>query len=300
VTLLAFVPGDVAELLRDGWPEHVRAHQIDLAASAALSTIVELGDARAFIKRFGRAPTTVWAPVIAPAETRAWWEAHRMVSRVAPVEGAIDPAVALEYFDRGATIYYKRIETLDAALAGELAALANAAGLPPGHAAVEAFLSPPGTGAPMHFDADYGFNVQIFGEKTWAVQRNRNIRFPIQGCSAVKGPVETSLRYADDLDYPTRLGDDAERIDARPGTVVYLPRGTWHQTRVVGDAPSLAVVFSFRVRTAAQLFAHEIALALARDPAWREPARGWDDVRAALRTTQLDELVAAIAQRGSR
>jgi hypothetical protein len=102
----------------------------------------------------------------------------------------------------------------------------------------------------------------------------------------VRGPAETSLRYADDLDYPTAMGPDAHRFEAEPGTVVYLPRGTWHQTRVTGDTPSIAIVFSYRVRTAAQLFASHVRAFLHASAAWRQPAHGgWDRIRAAWEAT---------------
>src|SRR5262249_21254835 len=151
--------------------------------------VAELGDVASFVARFGDATVSVWPPLSPDTpELRAWWDARDRVARVAPLEGQITRAAALEYFARGATLYYKRLERHDVGLAAELYELAAVTGLPRDHAAIEAFVSPAGKGATMHFDADYGFNVQVLGAKTWTCQRNTNIRFPVQSCSVVRGP----------------------------------------------------------------------------------------------------------------
>jgi 50S ribosomal protein L16 3-hydroxylase len=70
---------------------------------------------------------------------------------------------------------------------------------------------------------------------------------------------------------PAELAE-AEEVWLRPGSVLFLPRGYWHQTRA--RAGSLSLNFTFDQPCWADVVLPEIRRALLREERWRELAQG--------------------------
>ena len=284
MTLLSFVPRGT-ELFASGLPDALEVVQCDLGASAALQTLCDLGSAEAFVDAFDQATAAVWPPKLAGSAQAGGFY----------FEGRLGGHAGRRFLDAGSTLYYKRVHEHAIGLAREVEALARAAGQSTSAGVVEAVVSRPGAGVSMHFDSDVAINVQIFGTKDWTWEPNTNVEAPVHAVNTSVGPSPAAVRHAIDPAYPKQMSASARTFTARPGTVIYLPRGVWHQTRVTGDETSLAVVFSLEVRTVAAQLADRLETFLHDRPAWRQsallrpdPERAWATIGAAWDTTVAD------------
>lgn len=147
---------------------------------------------------------------------------------------------------------------------------ALAAELSAGAGYCHAFISPAGTGVAKHFDNREVFAVQILGRKRWRVARNDAWPMPLMP-HAAGGSVHPLNQHAPaaalaELEMPA----DAVCHVLEPGSVMFVPRGYWHDTDTLEDSLS----FSFGVRTASRIetFVDRVTTELAREPGWRRTA----------------------------
>jgi bifunctional lysine-specific demethylase and histidyl-hydroxylase NO66 len=109
-----------------------------------------------------------------------------------------------------------------------------------------------------HFDLHHVFAIQVEGEKTWRLYENRAeapVSFPVDDAEArrwfaeTRGPLMTEIRM-------------------RPGDVLYLPRG-WYHDALATEGASLHVTFSVAPLYGRVLF-QLLESAAMQDPAFRE------------------------------
>jgi len=121
-----------------------------------------------------------------------------------------------------------------------------------------------------HFDLDDVFAVQTEGEKVWRLYANRAdspVDYPLEGDEAVRWLAETR-------------GALMQEVRMRPGDVLYLPRG-WYHDALTSEGASLHVTFSVTPLYGRILF-RLLENAAMQDPAFRAwlPPAGRDDGRA--------------------
>jgi 50S ribosomal protein L16 3-hydroxylase len=153
------------------------------------------------------------------------------------------------------------------ALGRELGEVANFA---------EIVLSPRGDAIPKHFDSVEVIIVQLRGSKTWQIAPNEHLRYPAVGHipgfgTDLRDPYVGRIRIPDyaKYDFSMSMPPDHRVVDMVPGSVIFLPRGWWHQTFVPDFSVSLSVVL--RTTTVAQLMERVIALRLHEMERWRRP-----------------------------
>lgn len=133
-----------------------------------------------------------------------------------------------------------------------------------------AFVCPRGSGAPKHFDNREVIVVQLVGQKRWRIAANHALPQPLMP-HVVGGPIHALNRHvAADLLNDPEMPADSATYTLHPGSVLFLPRGFWHETHALQD--SLSLSFGFRVPTWTEMFVNTAMAELARDPAWRAPA----------------------------
>jgi hypothetical protein len=146
--------------------------------------------------------------------------------------------------------------------------------VPAGRVNVQLFCAVAGGRAAPHFDSSFTFNCQLQGAKTWRVASNDFLRFPPRHVGGFLG-----RRPSPGLDLellsapiPVRL-DSAETFTATPGSVVFLPPGVLHETRI--ESESLAVAFAIEdTDCVADRTSALVERELRRDPALRAPRLG--------------------------
>lgn len=109
-----------------------------------------------------------------------------------------------------------------------------------------------------HFDLHHVFAVQLEGEKTWRLYENRAeapVSFPVEDAESRRWFTETR-------------GKLMTEVHMRPGDVLYLPRG-WYHDAMTTEGASLHVTFSVSPLYGRILF-QLLESAAMQDPAFRE------------------------------
>lgn len=163
------------------------------------------------------------------------------------------------------------------------------------------YASPDGVGEALHFDQNANLIVQISGEKTWRVAPNRHLRWPTDRYTTAQPlPSAELCRYGPET-LPVALPSDAETVTMKAGSVMFLPRGYWHQTEAVGH--SLSLNFTFDQPTWADVMGPGRRYGLLGHDEWRALASGaahLDAVAAAQAIRTLSDLIAALPQPHAR
>jgi 50S ribosomal protein L16 3-hydroxylase len=131
---------------------------------------------------------------------------------------------------------------------------------------------PNGGRTACHYDQNINFVCQISGEKTWHLAPNTHVINPMTRFTIGTPPDRPTVAYSK-KELPLKM-PEAGRISVvlKPGSVLFVPRGFWHQTTSKGD--SLALNFTYDQLSWAQVAANAICHRLMRDEKWRGVAYG--------------------------
>jgi hypothetical protein len=101
---------------------------------------------------------------------------------------------------------------------------------------VNAYISPSGKGATLHFDSRTSLIVQLVGSKLWELSPERAVASPGINCVAPPGVkwVQYSGRA---VEVPSTLVP----YQLRPGDWLIVPKGTWHRTKTISGSVSLTL-----------------------------------------------------------
>jgi 50S ribosomal protein L16 3-hydroxylase len=226
---------------------------------SAVAEIPELRDVDTALHAY-KGPITVYGEAIID-ETEGL--ANRMI--VAASQGR-------RRYDQGCTLELDGAEAHIPALRTHLEKLSDELELPKGtFAKAIVYASPRRSGLGAHFDAYVNFIVQLRGIKAWYLAENRNVNAPLSHYDLNEQPfvpeeLETYWRGEAPRDYRA----EAERVDLRPGSVLFLPRGYWHSTEAEEEV--LSVNMTFSVPTWMELLLSELRRKLVRHERWRELA----------------------------
>ncbi len=185
-----------------------------------------------------------------------------------PVEG-IDAAApyrcGLSVYLTDVSPYFPDIERLVRKLEFEL-------GINEGCARAGVFAAPNSGGISCHYDCADVFSIQLRGTKKFDLAPVTELRHP-WGFQYITGS-----RPLDDLypqasaGFPEWENAEFKTVEMHPGTVLYMPRGTWHRTEAGGD--SISVSIGMEPPSAAECLIEQLRLLLLQDPAWRKPLYG--------------------------
>ena len=167
-------------------------------------------------------------------------------------------------------------------------------GVVEGSARLSAFASPEDDGVSCHYDAEEVISIQLVGKKTFYVAPMTEIERPY---GAQFGPdmvaVENLFEQARQ-GFPDACGVTFERHEMLAGSVLFLPRGTWHRTEAL--EPSLALSIVIRSPVLADAVLRWLKPWLLGDARWRLPLYGKADPQ----DTGLNVLLGELATRLSR
>jgi len=136
------------------------------------------------------------------------------------------------------------------------------------------YATPDGKGTAPHFDQNINFVLQIHGTKKWLIAPNQHVANPMTR-HTMGLPVDPELMSYLETPMPEKMPPDATTFELRPGSLLFVPRGSWHSTQAEGDALSLN--FTFTAPTWIDLFTAVLRSRLALSPEWRETADGVSD-----------------------
>ena len=246
-------PGSAAEFLRDYWPDKPFAAHGDAA----------------------RLPPFLRAPELDSIETlsRVYRGNLRFTSgRRYQKMLAIDQVHAASLYRMGLTVQFEDIAPFVAATAPDLRLLEAELGVARGSARASVFSSPLADGLSVHFDAQDLFSIQLKGTKRFRIAPVRELRYPY-GTQFVPDTEPFDFLYPQVPNgFPDPAGAEFTTVDMEPGSVLFVPRGTWHATESGGD--SLSVSIGLYLPSAADCVLEQLQLLLLQDAEWRRPLYG--------------------------
>jgi len=243
-------PCEPAAFFGRHWGARHLAVHADAARLAGIAARVESWDIERLVRALDR-------PVL------AWFETLEGEFRSMTVR----PAEAIDVYRAGMTLYVQHVPSLD----GLAHRLADDLGVPASRVGCSVFASRRGRGTRCHFDKNENFTLQISGAKTWRVAANAHVRAPVHNWVTGEAVSEQLPLYADEP-MPQAIPATAETIELRPGSMLYVPRGHWHETVAGEDAVALNV--SYSVVTWAELVLPAIRTCLVASERWRQAADG--------------------------
>ena len=185
---------------------------------------------------------------------------------------AIDvaPADARKLFANGMGLLFNEVHTISPVLEQWLAQVRADLGLSAltqGRCLV--YATREGRGTAPHFDQNVNFVLQLHGTKKWWLAANEHVSRPLTRHTMGQAPDPELQTYAREP-LPQRMPADAQLIVLQPGSLLFVPRGTWHCTEATCDA--MALNFTYTAPTWIDLLQAALRARLALSSEWRASA----------------------------
>jgi hypothetical protein len=173
----------------------------------------------------------------------------------------------------GLSVGFTEVEELLPGAADWLRVLETELGMPRGSATMAAFVNGPDSGLSVHCDPQEQIAIHVRGPKAFRVAPHP-ARFPrMQHVPGRATPPEWLGQSPSGLLDVKTLPASAEHIELAPGSVLYTPRGLYHET-LSGDDLAVTAVIAFRNPTPADLLAKYLENVLMQSEDWRRPLYG--------------------------
>ena len=194
---------------------------------------------------------------LAKGGTQAWIASEHVAHSMVPV----DAGNAGRFYELGATLYF-----LNVPLERLTHGVADFLGAPRARVLASIFLTPPSGGASCHFDMHENFTVQLTGHKRWHVGAAPAVPGAAEGY-ILGHELPASMRGMGPVREDTPLA-----MDLKPGSLLYVPRGTQHRTEAGVESWSLNISY-FRTMWL-DLLESGLKRRLAASPKWRASVTG--------------------------
>ena len=153
-----------------------------------------------------------------------------------------------------------------------LQALEVELGLNEGALCLSAFASPKTDGLGCHYDAQDLISIQLHGTKRFHYAPMREIPNPYGTQYVPGGRPFDELFPQTPNGFPDNKNVTFETAEMQPGTVLFLPRGTWHYTEA--GTPSLSLSIMINPPPVADILLDQLNWLLLQDSDWRLPLYG--------------------------
>jgi len=177
-------------------------------------------------------------------------------------QAEIKPADIAEMVRAGATICVTGIERAHAKLS-EIAEAIRRETRYAGRVSFRAYLSPPGGGFDLHFDARVATTLQISGRKRWWYSTEPAEWFPAK--NSPRTAAEQKARFS----VPALRS--MRSVTLGPGDLLCLPAGTWHRARAQSMSLALNLAFDHTGATVFDVLSNALSAELSKDESWRAP-----------------------------
>jgi len=180
------------------------------------------------------------------------------------------PKDARKLFASGMSLLFNDVHAGSPLLTRWLAAIRGDLGLSAlTHGRCLVYATPAGKGTAPHFDQNLNFVLQLHGTKHWSLARNDHVEAPLTR-HTIGQPLDPELQTYARTPMPERMPEPHQQITLTPGSLLFVPRGTWHATHADSDALSLN--FTYTAPTWLDLLLAALRSRLALAPEWRATA----------------------------
>jgi hypothetical protein len=132
--------------------------------------------------------------------------------------------------------------------------------------------SPRSDGASTHFDAEDVISVQLTGAKKFEIAPMKEYAYPYGAQFGPGVPAFAEIYPQLEKGFPEVVETEFQVVDMKPGSVLFMPRGTWHRTTAAQD--SFAISIMVRPPCVVEHFLEQLKNVLLQDPEWRRPLYG--------------------------
>ncbi|WP_408096619.1 JmjC domain-containing protein [Peredibacter sp. HCB2-198] len=177
---------------------------------------------------------------------------------------------ARKLFDNGMGLLFNQAHLISPVLTSWLEEIRQNLGLPImtiGRCLM--YATPDGKGTAPHFDQNINFVIQVHGTKKWIMAPNETVENPLTRHTMGLEPDPELASYLE-APMPTKMPKETVSFELKPGSVLFVPRGIWHETEAAGDALSLN--FTYTAPSWIDLFTTALRGRLAQSPEWRAMA----------------------------
>lgn len=172
----------------------------------------------------------------------------------------------------GLSLYLPDIEQTLPNLSEVLRQVELAVGAPPGSARVGVFIAPKENGVTCHYDGEEVFSIQLIGNKRFYIAKAAEVEQPV-GPQYNQGAVPFDDMYPQVGErFPDPDTAKFTTVDLKPGSVLFMPRGTWHRSEAGETSLSISIII--RPPSAMESVLKVMYLRMLQDPAWRRPLHG--------------------------
>jgi ribosomal protein L16 Arg81 hydroxylase len=219
---------------------------------------------------------------LATQGSQAWLNNRYVAHSVFPV----GPSDARDFHQAGATLYFLNIP-MPALTNG----IADCLGVPQDRIVASLFLTPPASGAALHFDKNENFTIQLTGAKRWDIGKEPSLESAPQGHiwgRPLSG--DLSALRSDVIQRPRHW------VELNRGSLLYIPRGVVHGTEA--DEASWSLNISYTGFMWLDLVCDGLRRSLLKSPEWRQSVLGIRsscDAEAQLRN-RLPDLLASLRE----
>jgi hypothetical protein len=246
-------PTPAQQFLRDFWPERIFHAHGPLSRLPAVFTSRELSSFRALASGY-----------------RGWlgFGQGARSSRMLSVQ-EMNP---IHLYELGLSVYLPDISASVPGAVPFLRDLETALGIDEACSRLTVWASPRGDGAPTHFDSEDVFSIQLAGTKRFEVAPMKDYAYPFGGQFGPGAAPYDEMYPQLEKGFPEVAEAEFETVDMKPGSVLFLPRGTWHRT--LADQDSFAISIGIRPPSVVESFLEQLRYVLLQDPEWRRPMYG--------------------------
>ncbi|MEM6794335.1 MAG: cupin domain-containing protein [Acidobacteriota bacterium] len=209
---------------------------------------------------------------VAQTSVKVIFDGRQAASTRSYDEIRVEPWQALPLYETGLSVCLSAIDRWVPGVKRWVDQLARELSLPRQFAQCNAYASRRGTGLAKHWDAHEVLVVQLRGSKIWRLAPNDEVPWPTVNYVPAAGFPQGLRSYCPEPLDP-ELPPDAEAVELKPGSALFLPRGYWHATEATGE-DSLSLTFSLAPPTWKDLVLGALGDSLERQSQWREPAAG--------------------------
>ena len=270
--LVAPVP--IRQFLSDYWPQRVFFREGALKRLPALFSSPELASFRALTSHY-----------------RGWLGFGR--GSHSPRMISVQQVSPEHLYAMGLSVYLPDIEASVTGASAFLRQLETELGIAEGSARITVWASPKGDGVSPHFDGEDVFSIQLAGTKRFEVAPMRDYANPVGAQFSPGAPAYDDMYPQVENGFPDIDGVEFTAYDMKPGSVLFVPRGTWHRTSAAEDSFAISIVIN--PPTVAESFLAQLRHVLLQDPQWRQPLYGMRGPR-----QQVDDALGRILESAGR
>jgi hypothetical protein len=246
-------PAQAQHFLSECWPERIYYAHGPLSRLPALFSSSELSDFRALA-----------------AVYKGWlgFGQGARSSRMLSVQ-EVNP---LHLYEMGLSVYLPDIAANVPGADPFLRQLELELGIEPGCSRITVWASPRSDGAATHFDAEDVISIQLTGSKKFEIAPMREYTNPYGSQFGPGVPAFDDMYPQLDKGFPEVVESEFQSIDMQPGSVLFMPRGTWHRTTAEQDSFSVSIMI--RPPCMVDAFLEQLKYVLLQDSEWRRPLYG--------------------------